>query len=334
MADITMPKMGFDMTEGTIVRWLKQVGDEIKKGEPIAEIETDKVTIEIEAFESGTLSELVANEGDLVPVGDVIARLGGNGAPAAAPSGAGQQTDAAAPGGTAVAEAEGADTAADAMPAAKAEATGAGPAQMDRDQGGSTASNAAAQTEAAAQGDVAISTTSEGGAAQTSGAPAGAGDAAAAPQAGYGSDDTTQGGPDPLGGTSAAVGEQMQPVGGNGGRVIASPVARRLAQENNLNIATLEGSGPSGRIVRRDVEAVLSGAKQPQAVAQPAPAPQPVAQPAPAPQPAAQPAPAPLLQRSQQRKCALACAASHSRACAKRSRGGSRSRKRPCRTFM
>ena len=82
MADITMPKMGFDMTEGTIVRWLKQVGEEIKKGEPIAEIETDKVTIEIEAFESGTLSELVANEGDLVPVGDVIARLGGNGAPA------------------------------------------------------------------------------------------------------------------------------------------------------------------------------------------------------------------------------------------------------------
>jgi pyruvate dehydrogenase E2 component (dihydrolipoamide acetyltransferase) len=83
----------------------------------------------------------------------------------------------------------------------------------------------------------------------------------------------------------------MQPVDGNGGRVIASPVARRLAQENNLNIATLEGSGPSGRIVRRDVEAVLSGAKQPQAVAQPAPT-QPAAQPAPAPQPVAQPAPA------------------------------------------
>ena len=294
MADITMPKMGFDMTEGTIVRWLKQVGDEIKKGEPIAEIETDKVTIEIEAFESGTLSELVAGEGDLVPVGDVIARLGGNGATAAA-SGDGQQTDAAAPGGTAVAEAEGADTAADATPAAKAEATGAGPAQMDRDQGGSTASDAAAQTEAAAQGDVAISTTSAGSAAQTSGAATEQGDATAPPQAGYGSDDTTQGGPNPAGGTSAPIGEKMEPVGGNGGRVIASPVARRLAQENNLNIATLEGSGPSGRIVRRDVEAVLSGAKQPQAVAQPAPAqpaapaPAPVA--APAPQPAAQPAP-------------------------------------------
>jgi pyruvate dehydrogenase E2 component (dihydrolipoamide acetyltransferase) len=293
MADITMPKMGFDMTEGTIVRWLKQVGDEIKKGEPIAEIETDKVTIEIEAFESGTLSELVANEGDLVPVGNVIARLGGNGA-AAAPSGDGQQTDTAAPGGTAVAEAEGASTAADATPAAAAEATGAGPAQMDRDQGGSTASDAAAQTEAAAQGDVAISATSEGSAAQAGSTTTAPGDETAPPQAGYGSDDTTQGGADPAGGTTSPIGEKMQPVGGNGGRVIASPVARRLAQENNLNITTLEGSGPSGRIVRRDVEAVLSGAKQPQAVAQAAPAPaQTAAQPAPAPTPAPAPAPTP-----------------------------------------
>jgi pyruvate dehydrogenase E2 component (dihydrolipoamide acetyltransferase) len=303
MADITMPKMGFDMTEGTIVRWLKQVGDEIKKGEPIAEIETDKVTIEIEAFESGTLSELVANEGDLVPVGDVIARLGGNGA-AAAPSGNGQQTDAAASGGTAVAEAEGANTAADAMPAAKAEATGAGPAQMDRDQGGSTASDAAAQTEAAAEGNVAISTTSDGGAAQTGSTTTQPGDETAPPQAGYGSDDTTQGGPNPAGGTTSAVGEQMQPVGGNGGRVIASPVARRLAQENNLNIATLEGSGPSGRIVRRDVEAVLSGEKQPQAIAQAAPAQapqaQPAAQPAPTPAPAPAPTPAPAAQPAAQ----------------------------------
>src|SRR5690348_10232450 len=82
MAEITMPKMGFDMQEGTIVRWLKQVGDEIHKGEPIAEIETDKVTIEIEAFESGKLTKIVADEGAVVPVGDPIAILDGEeGAP-------------------------------------------------------------------------------------------------------------------------------------------------------------------------------------------------------------------------------------------------------------
>src|SRR5215212_2734288 len=86
MADITMPKMGFDMTEGTIARWLKQPGDQIKKGEEIAEIETDKVTIAIEAFASGTLGEIVVQEGQTAPVGSPIARLqsadGGDAAPA------------------------------------------------------------------------------------------------------------------------------------------------------------------------------------------------------------------------------------------------------------
>ncbi|MGQ9827090.1 MAG: dihydrolipoamide acetyltransferase family protein [Roseiflexus sp.] len=84
MPDITMPKMGFDMQEGTIVRWLKKPGDEVRRGEPIAEIETDKVTIEIEAFESGILTEIVVREGQSAPVNAVIARLnGGNGARAA-----------------------------------------------------------------------------------------------------------------------------------------------------------------------------------------------------------------------------------------------------------
>ncbi|MBO9340667.1 MAG: 2-oxo acid dehydrogenase subunit E2 [Roseiflexus sp.] len=86
MPDITMPKMGFDMQEGTIVRWLKKPGDAVRRGEPIAEIETDKVTIEIEAFESGTLTEIVVQEGQSAPVNAVIARLnGGNGSQAPAP---------------------------------------------------------------------------------------------------------------------------------------------------------------------------------------------------------------------------------------------------------
>ncbi len=87
MPDITMPKMGFDMQEGTIVRWLKKPGDEVRRGEPIAEIETDKVTIEIEAFASGILTEIVVQEGQSAPVNAVIARLdGGNGAQAPAPA--------------------------------------------------------------------------------------------------------------------------------------------------------------------------------------------------------------------------------------------------------
>ncbi|HWQ12845.1 MAG TPA: biotin/lipoyl-containing protein, partial [Roseiflexaceae bacterium] len=94
MPDITMPKMGFDMQEGTIVKWLKKPGDVVKRGEAIAEIETDKVTIEIEAFDSGTLTEIVVQEGQTAPVNAVIARLnGGEGRPA------GEQATAAAGGG-------------------------------------------------------------------------------------------------------------------------------------------------------------------------------------------------------------------------------------------
>ena len=55
--EMIMPQMGYDMTEGTLLRWLKNVGDPVERGEPIAEIETDKVTIEIEAFDSGVLTE-------------------------------------------------------------------------------------------------------------------------------------------------------------------------------------------------------------------------------------------------------------------------------------
>jgi len=94
MPDITMPKMGFDMTEGTIARWLKQPGDQIKKGEEIAEIETDKVTIAIESFASGTLGEIVVQEGQTAPVGSPIARLqSSDGDAAAAPPPTAQATE-------------------------------------------------------------------------------------------------------------------------------------------------------------------------------------------------------------------------------------------------
>ena len=60
--EVTMPKMGYDMTEGTIAKWLKKVGDSVSRGEPIAEIETDKVTIEVESFDAGTLQRILVEE--------------------------------------------------------------------------------------------------------------------------------------------------------------------------------------------------------------------------------------------------------------------------------
>ncbi|MFY9616079.1 MAG: biotin/lipoyl-containing protein, partial [Candidatus Dormiibacterota bacterium] len=77
--DILMPQMGYDMTEGTIVRWLKKVGDKVNRGDIVAEIETDKATVEIEAFDSGTMLRTLAESGDTVPVGQPIATLGEKG---------------------------------------------------------------------------------------------------------------------------------------------------------------------------------------------------------------------------------------------------------------
>lgn len=71
--EIIMPKIGLDMEEGTITEWLKKVGDEIEEGDILAEIETDKAVTEVEASEKGILIEIVAEEGETVPVTEIIA---------------------------------------------------------------------------------------------------------------------------------------------------------------------------------------------------------------------------------------------------------------------
>ena len=73
--EVRMPSLGYDMESGKITSWLKQVGDTVARGEPIAEIETDKTTIEMEALAAGTLAEIVAEAGTDVAVGEVVAYL-------------------------------------------------------------------------------------------------------------------------------------------------------------------------------------------------------------------------------------------------------------------
>src|SRR5215470_7965591 len=79
MTEIIMPKMGDAMTEGKVVRWYKQPGDAVKKGEPVLEIETDKVNLDLEAEADGPLGEHRAKEGEMVPVGGVLSTIGANG---------------------------------------------------------------------------------------------------------------------------------------------------------------------------------------------------------------------------------------------------------------
>ena len=79
MSTVIMPKMGDGMEEGTLLRWLKSVGEQVDAGDPIAEIETDKVAIEIEADESGYLIQTMVGEGETVPIGTAIAQIGAEG---------------------------------------------------------------------------------------------------------------------------------------------------------------------------------------------------------------------------------------------------------------
>ena len=82
---INMPKLGFDMAEGTLVRWVKQVGENINKGDVLAEIETDKATVEVELSASGVVLEHIVDQGSVVPVNAPIAVVGAEGEKVEAP---------------------------------------------------------------------------------------------------------------------------------------------------------------------------------------------------------------------------------------------------------
>ena len=79
MAEIIMPKMGDAMTEGKVVRWYKKAGEPVKKGDPVLEIETDKVNLDLEAEQYGTIGDVVVQEGQMAPVGGRLATILGAG---------------------------------------------------------------------------------------------------------------------------------------------------------------------------------------------------------------------------------------------------------------
>src|SRR5215218_1716952 len=165
MSEVVMPRLSDSMEEGTILTWLKQVGDEIAVGDELVEIETDKANMAYEADVGGTLQEILAQEGETLPIGSPIARIGDNG-----------------------------------------------------DGSGSSA---------------------EGQSARPAG-PAVAGD----PPSPATTQETVPPTTSPTGDAEAADGERAK----------ASPLARRLAKEKGLELSSLQGSGPGGRIVKADVE--------------------------------------------------------------------------------
>lgn len=154
---ISMPKLGFDMAEGLLVRWVKQVGETINKGDVLAEIETDKATVEVESSASGVVLQLIVDQGTMVPVNAPIAVVGA----------AGEKVDAAAP--------------------TKSEAP-----------------KPASQTPP----------------------------------------------------TLAPVQQASSAI--DSGPVKASPLAKKIARDQKVDLSHVQGTGPGGRIVRKDIEAALS----------------------------------------------------------------------------
>jgi pyruvate dehydrogenase E2 component (dihydrolipoamide acetyltransferase) len=211
MAEIVMPRLSDSMEEGTILTWMKKVGDEVAVGEEIVEIETDKANMAYESDVAGTLTEILADEGATLPIGSPIAVVGdpaeGSSRSTAGPhegegpAGEGSEKD----------EGQG--------PAGEDVASFSDPApRPPREDGGDSDQGSGAEVAAAAQGSD-------------------AGEAAAAEGSEIGS------------GPSAAA---------DGERIKASPVAKRLAKEKGIDLSTIEGSGPNGRIVKKDVKKAAS----------------------------------------------------------------------------
>lgn len=171
MPEITMPRLSDTMEDGVISAWLKQVGDQVTRGEILAEIETDKALMELEAYDDGVLEQIIAEAGARVPIGEPIAIVGdGSGAAAAA-----------------------------AQPATPAPAA----------PSAAPAAQPAAANGAAANGNRSAPPTS---------APTAA------------------------------------PAAGSDERKKSSPLARKIARELGIDIATVTGTGPGGRVTRHDVE--------------------------------------------------------------------------------
>jgi len=172
---INMPKLGFDMAEGTLVRWVKKEGETINKGDVLAEIETDKATVEVESSASGVVRKLLVDEGAVVPISTPIAVVG------------------------------------------------------------------------TAEEKIELPTVAP---AESKPAPV------SAPSPEVASSPVSQLAPEP-----APILEQQSM------EVRASPLAKRLAREQRVDLTSIQGSGPGGRVIRRDIEKALTGQPVPSGVA-------------------------------------------------------------------
>src|SRR5687768_4951768 len=215
-AEITMPQLSDTMTEGTIVKWNKKEGDKVRAGEEIAEVETDKATMPMEAFESGTIAAILLKEGDKVPVGGLLAVIA-TGSEKAEEVRAKYAKGSSAP-------------AKSAQQPEKVQARRAEPARATAHAAtGSVSGGTPVSFEAASVSE--IHEPDEVGHGPPRGPPTPS---------------------PPLRGHDGGAGGNGH-GDGSGRRIKASPLARRIAADKGIDLSQLEGSGPNGRIVQADV---------------------------------------------------------------------------------
>jgi pyruvate dehydrogenase E2 component (dihydrolipoamide acetyltransferase) len=286
LADITMPQLGETVTEGTVTRWLKQVGDQIAEDDVLFEVSTDKVDSEVPSPSAGYLSEILVQEGETVDVGTKLAVIsaeppsGGSGD--AAPEAA-EETPAEPPsGGSGDAAPEAAEeTPAEPAKAQTDQADGAEPDRAEEEQPAATDAGDDAQAAQAAPADQAAEQDSEDK------------EPAPAPAAPPSSQRPVAGGPAGPGGTRPADDRPPSGPGSGGPSKVLSPVVRRLIAEHNLDPSQIQGSGAGGRITRADVLALIDRQGTTAGNGGPASAPaEPQAQPAPTQKAPTQAAPA------------------------------------------
>jgi pyruvate dehydrogenase E2 component (dihydrolipoamide acetyltransferase) len=208
--DILMPRLSDTMEEGTISRWLKHEGDRVEKGDILAEVETDKANMEVNAYGAGLLNKVLVQEGQTARIGDVIAVLGETADDDGRPSATLPTLPT--PGQRAQAQADGV------------------PAGDDTTAGEPKQAPPAPRPEEGA-------VTRAGGAETGSGGPQRSGEVTTGPET------------------------PTQPAG----RLMVTPLARRMAADRGIDLARVSGTGPGGRIVRDDIESYRSPAGSPPA---------------------------------------------------------------------
>jgi pyruvate dehydrogenase E2 component (dihydrolipoamide acetyltransferase) len=193
-SEVIMPKLSPTMEEGQLSRWLKKEGDSVAMGEPLAEIDTDKATMEMQALTNGVLRKILIKEGESAPLGQVIAIVGEPDEDISALESKAQSPKT------------------EATPPASTEA----PAPKQPSEASTAAPSASAQAPAAK--------------------------------------------PSPTTGGNGRKGDVVEAA--PSGRLIVSPLAARMAAEAGIDLRSLSGSGPGGRIIKRDIEAAITGGQK------------------------------------------------------------------------